>query len=78
MSWRKWKIGLFAAILSTALDGLIVSLVDPDLVNSFRSRIVPICIGLTVILLKAAAMFIKDHPITEIVDNTTIFKKEDM
>lgn len=78
MSWRKWKIGLFAAIISTALDGLIVSLVDPELVSNFRSRIAPICIGLAIILLKAAAMFIKDHPITEIVDNTTVFTKKDI
>lgn len=76
MSWRKWKIGLVAALASTLTDGLIVYLTDPSIVADFLKHMIPMSIGLVVVALKAFSMFIKDHPIDQITDETTTFKKD--
>ena len=78
MSWRRWKIGLIAAVISTLIDGLIVSFADPTVVTEFKKKIIPISVGLFVILLKAIGMFLKDHPIEQITDETQVIRKEDV
>lgn len=75
MSWRRWKIGLLAAVISTVLDAIIVSFADPSVLQHIKDRWPYILIGFVVVIAKAAAMWMKQHPIDEVVDNTTIIEK---
>lgn len=76
MSWRRWKIGLLAAIISTFLDAIIVSFADPSVLQHLKDRWPYILIGFVVVIAKAGAMWLKQHPIEEVADNTQIITKE--
>jgi hypothetical protein len=75
MSWRRWKLGMFAAIVSTLLDGFIVSFSVPEIASHLKDHWVGVLVGLVVIAAKAAAMWMRQHPIEEITDNTETITK---
>jgi uncharacterized membrane protein YidH (DUF202 family) len=76
MSWKRWKIGLISAIISTAIDGFIVSFADPSVVAHFKEHVASISIGMLVILFKAMGLYMREHPIDQITDNTEIITKQ--
>jgi hypothetical protein len=78
VSWRRWKLGLIAAAASTFLDGLIVSLSVPEIVQHLKEHWLGVLIGLVIIVAKAAAMWMRQHPIEEIQDATEILTKDDL
>lgn len=69
MSWSKWKIGLLVAALSALCDGVIVVLVDPNI------ALKALAIALAVMMAKAAGLYLKQHPVEEIVTETELIRR---
>lgn len=71
MSWRKWKLSLIVASITGIFSGGVVAFVDPNI--NWK--------GLTFILLynicQNGMLFLKDHPVDKITENTEIFYKKD-
>lgn len=69
MSWRRWKLGLLVGLFTGILDGGLVAFADPNL--GWKPLLFLIC----VFVCKDGLMFLKQHPVEEITDNTEFIQK---
>lgn len=69
MSWKRWKLGLLVAGLSSLVDGAAVGFVDPQI--AFRA----LAFILILSLAKGMGMFLKQHPVETVTGDTEILRK---
>lgn len=67
MNWRKWKAGLLVAMFTAAVDGALVTIVEPDLIWSPKLWILFLVFGL-----KGGALYLKQHPVHEVVEEVSL------
>lgn len=62
MNWRLWSRGLFAAIINTIANGIVVIVVDPTTFNLFQGGAKKLGMVALVSALLGAALYLKEHP----------------
>lgn len=62
MNWKLWSRGLFAAMLNTIANSIVVVIVDPVKFNLFQGGATELGKVAIVSALMGAALYLKQHP----------------
>jgi hypothetical protein len=64
MSWRRWKLSLIIAAITGICSGGVVAFIDPNI--SGKNLVLILAYNIC----QNALLFLKDHPVEKITDNT--------